>query len=62
MTTVVPEGEALRKAVRWIAEERALASRKTLVALVEAASVKFDLSPAEADFLLRSLSSVRPPH
>jgi hypothetical protein len=53
MTTVMPQGEDLRKAVKWISEERQSSPQKKLAKLVEEASVKFDLSPADAEFLFK---------
>jgi hypothetical protein len=50
---IQPEGESIRKAVKWISEERKFNSEKKLNELVEEASVKFDLSPNDADFLFR---------
>ncbi|MEE4264725.1 MAG: hypothetical protein V2I56_18720 [Desulfobacteraceae bacterium] len=52
MTTVQPEGEDLRKAVRWISDERRYGEPKTLLKLIEEASLKFDLSPMEAEYLV----------
>jgi hypothetical protein len=51
MTTVQPEGEDLRKAVKWISDERTYGAKKTLLKLIEEASLKFDLSPVDADYL-----------
>ena len=45
---ILPEGEALRRAVRWLARQEA----RTLES-IEAASRQFDLSPAEEEFLIR---------
>ena len=53
MTTIMPEGEDLRKAVKWISEERQSSPQKKMAKLVEEASVKFDLSPADAEYLFR---------
>jgi hypothetical protein len=53
MTTVMPQGEDLRKAVAWISEERQSSPQKKLAKLVEEASVKFDLSPSDAEFLFK---------
>jgi hypothetical protein len=53
MTTIMPQGEDLRKAVKWISEERQDSPQKRLAKLVEEASVKFDLSPADGEFLFR---------
>ena len=51
MTTVQPGGEDLRKAVKWISDERKYGAEKTLLKLIEEASLKFDLSPMNADYL-----------
>ena len=55
MTTVQPAGEDLRKAVRWISEARQDESGKKLSKLVEEACIKFDLTPMDAEFLLKTL-------
>jgi hypothetical protein len=46
-----PRGEGLRQALRWLSDE----GRHDAAAINEA-SVRFDLSPLEEDFLLRALS------
>ncbi|HBN27089.1 MAG TPA: hypothetical protein DD405_06450 [Desulfobacteraceae bacterium] len=51
---IQPEGEALRKAVKYIAEERKNNSHVNLYGLIEKACLKFNLSPKEEDFLLRT--------
>jgi hypothetical protein len=53
MPTIIPQGEDLRKAVKWISEERQSSAPKKLAKLVEEASVKFDLSPADGEFLFK---------
>jgi hypothetical protein len=53
MSTIQPEGEDLRKAVRWISEERKYNPKAKPVKLVEEACLKFDLSPKDADYLTR---------
>ncbi len=50
---VRPEGEAIKKAVQWVGEERKANPDRDLNQLVEEASRKYDLSPADADFLFR---------
>ena len=50
---IQPEGEDLRKAVKWISEERELNPEKALKELIEGASVTFDLSPKDEEFLYR---------
>ncbi len=53
--TIQPKGEDLRKAVKWVSEERKYNKEKELKALIEEACLKFNLSPVDADFLLRTL-------
>ena len=50
---IQPEGEDLRKAVKWISEERKYNPDAKPVKLVEEACLKFDLSPKDADFLTK---------
>ncbi len=56
----MPEGESLRQAVRWISERRRDDPKLKLSQAVDEASKRFDLSPLEADFLLRELLSNTP--
>jgi hypothetical protein len=51
MATIQPQGEAIRKAVKWISEERQTGSTVNDSRLVEQAAVKFNLSPHEVEFL-----------
>ena len=51
MTTVQPEGEDLRKAVKWISEERKFNPGTQTSKLIEEACLKFDLSPMDAEYL-----------
>jgi hypothetical protein len=44
---LIPRGENLRRAVRWLSEHGP-ATRQ----VIEAASVRFDLSPGDEQFLL----------
>jgi hypothetical protein len=52
MTTIQPEGENLRKAVKWISDERQYNPQARLSKLIEDACLKFDLSPMDAEYLL----------
>ena len=49
------EGEDLRKAVKWISEERLDDPSQKNRQLIEAACLKFNLSPKDAEFLARCL-------
>jgi hypothetical protein len=57
--SIQPKGEDLRRAVKWVSEERKYNPDKEQKALIEEACVKFDLSPLDADFLLRKLLELR---
>lgn len=54
MTTCMPNGELLRRAVKWIAEERKC-GETNISKLVEAASVQFNLGPLDQENLMRLL-------
>jgi hypothetical protein len=56
MATVQPAGEELRKAVKWISEVRQDEPDKKLSKLIGEACLKFDLTPADAEFLQKTLS------
>ena len=47
----MPEGEAIRKAVKWISGELQEDPNKSPLKLVNNAVLRFDLSPKEAEFL-----------
>jgi len=51
--SIQPEGEELRKAVKWVSEKRKFNPEKKLNEVIEEACLKFDLSPMEAEFLSR---------
>jgi len=53
--SIQPKGEDLRKAVKWVSEERNYNPEKEVKAIIQEACMKFDLSPIDADFLLRHL-------
>ena len=55
MTHPLPEGENLRKAVKWISNQRKADPDLDIAALAEKASVRFDLSPGDSEFLARFL-------
>lgn len=47
-SSLIPDGENLRRAIRWIADQPCHDGKT-----IETASVKFDLTPLEEAFLLR---------
>ncbi len=50
--SIQPKGEDLRRAVKWVSDERQFNPGKELKALIEEACMKFDLSPKDEEFLL----------
>jgi nucleotide-binding universal stress UspA family protein len=46
-----PEGESLRRAVRWISDARSLDPATSMGKLVEEAGLRFDLPPLDQEFL-----------
>jgi len=54
--SILPEGEQLRKAVKWISDERLDHPEASLFKLIEKACLKFDLPPKDAEFLMHSLT------
>jgi hypothetical protein len=53
MNTIMPEGEDLRRAISWISEERSNGTDLSNQELIQQASLKFNLSPLKADYLIR---------
>ncbi len=51
--SIQPKGEHIRNAVKWISEERTYHPETPLTKLLENASIKFNLSPLEVDWLER---------
>lgn len=53
MSNIQPQGEQLKKAVKWISDKRMENTDANLAKLVDEASFQFDLSPKDSEFLLR---------
>ncbi len=51
--SIQPEGEDLRKAVKWVSEERKANAKANPQKLFQEASLRFNLSPADGEFLAR---------
>lgn len=49
---ILPHGEGLRRALRWLSEQG-----RHDAAAVEEAAQRFDLTPLEEEFLLRQLAA-----
>ena len=52
MATIQPKGERVRQAVRWISSERLDDEGQAISRLIQAASLKFNLSPKEEEELM----------
>ncbi len=50
--SILPEGEQLRRAVRWVSAQRLENPDASLLALIQEACLKFDLPPKESEVLL----------
>jgi hypothetical protein len=53
MTTIHPQGDALKKAIQWISEARKKDPEINSAKLVDQAAFQFDLTPKDSEFLLR---------
>lgn len=53
MSTVIPQGDALKKAVAWVAEKRSAQPDLDVKKLADEACLQFDLNPKDSEFLLR---------
>ena len=58
MSSILPEGTAIRKAVQWVSKLRE-EGNTTLATLIEEACVRFNLSPKDSDFLHRFFSEAK---
>jgi hypothetical protein len=57
MSDIRPPGDKLHRALLWISDERSAQPQKALARIIEEASVRFDLSPAEEEWLLQTIKS-----
>jgi DNA replication protein DnaD len=51
MTTILSDGEMIRKAVKWISDERQTDQSKKHQQMIEEAAIRFNLSPMEVEYL-----------
>ena len=52
MTTILPESQQLKRAVKWISEQLKEDENRSKLALVNEATMKFDLNPKQSMQLL----------
>jgi len=51
--SILPKGEQLRRAIRWISDERLNDPGANVSKLIGDACLKFNLPPKDADFLVK---------
>jgi hypothetical protein len=52
MATIVPKGESIRQALKWISDNRLEDEKKSISLLIQEAGLKFNLSPKDEAFLV----------
>jgi hypothetical protein len=52
MSQVLPKGETLRRAIRYISDRLREDENLSPMALVDEATLRFDLSPKDSEFLI----------
>ena len=57
MSTVLPQSESLRRAVQWISEELKINENQDKMKLLNEATLRFDLTPNEGNFLYNMYKS-----
>jgi hypothetical protein len=56
---ILPDGEHVRRAIRWISDRRRDAAHHRDLELVYEAALRFDLSPLEEEWLMMTLAPKR---
>jgi hypothetical protein len=57
---IMPEGEGLRRALRWLSDRRLEDPSAPRMRLIDEASTRFDLSPVEVEFLVANWKDAAP--
>ncbi len=60
MSTVMPQGEMIRKAAAYVAEQRKENPKKSLNAAIDEAGMKFNLTPLDSQALERLFAEEKP--
>lgn len=50
--SIIPQNEAIRKAVKWISEQRQAHPDVSLAQLINQVTLRFDLNPNDSQFLI----------
>ena len=57
----LPTGtDKMKKALRWMSEELSNSPQKKRTTVIKEAEIRFDLSPAECEFLTKNFSGTDP--
>lgn len=59
MPDSLPEGEALRRAVRWISPQLEESETQPVMPLVNEATLRFDLTPRQSEYLIEFFRDAR---
>jgi len=59
MSTILPQGTALKKALSWISENLKSSREAAIDILINDAVFRFDLNPKESDFLYHFYAELR---
>jgi hypothetical protein len=57
--SILPEGEQLRRAIKWVSDERTEHPEIPLYTVIEKACLRFDLTPKDEEFLMRYITGGR---
>ena len=60
MATIIPKGESLKQAIKWISGERQEDETKDLSLLIQKAAFRFNLSPKDEEFLSNFYKEEKP--
>jgi hypothetical protein len=52
MATIQPKDEKVKEAIKWISTERSESKNTDVIRLINNATMRFDLSPKEEEFLI----------
>lgn len=59
MVGIQPEGESMRRAIRFVSESIEDAPERPVASILDEATLRFDLDPRQAEFLIEFYRSAR---
>ncbi|HET7755358.1 MAG TPA: hypothetical protein VFK85_15725 [Anaeromyxobacteraceae bacterium] len=60
MAGIMPEGEGIRRALRWLSDRRLDDPSAPRMRLIDEAATRFDLTPVEVEFLVTNWKEAAP--